>query len=163
MAEDGYGCMSVIIAVMCGNDMLIKRTTLKQRGLVKLNAVVGEKETPSIYLVNKSAKPQLPYSMPKFECHRPLPLGNPFTMRGNSQKERLQVINQFKTHFDIALNKNLSEVKFESNPLKFHYNKIFQVFEEKEIALICFCVPEPCHTEVIAKQLFHDYILKHCF
>jgi len=69
--------------------------------------------------------------------HRPFPLGNPFHMR--SERDRERVIGQFHTYF---LDRVAHDAAFRA-----------EVLRAEGATLLCFCYPKPCHATVIATWL----------
>jgi len=75
---------------------------------------------------------------------RPGPLGNPFFMRNES--ERNYVCDQYEKWFYEQLNKNNAEVFIE-------IRKLLRLAESKDLVLGCYCYPKRCHGDTIKKYL----------
>jgi hypothetical protein len=66
--------------------------------------------------------------------------GNPFLLY--DEKERLDILEQYKEWFLISLSKS-----------KVFKNKILKL---KDKTLVCFCSPKPCHGDIIAEYLNNE-------
>ena len=90
----------------------------------------------------QKTKPSKPYDV---IIDRRSPLGNPFYMRIEAQKEK--VCNQYKTWFsnqidDVFLNE---------------YNRLLDIYNKYGILrLFCWCVPKQCHGETIKQSILKD-------
>jgi hypothetical protein len=76
--------------------------------------------------------------------HRPYPLGNPFIMRKDD--ERGAVIERYRNSFDqlYSTNKNFEKAVNEI---------IIYLLKGDNVALECYCVPKPCHGNVIKEKI----------
>ena len=81
------------------------------------------------------------------------PLGNPFTHNGKrtslaklSFPTAKQAIQAYEMYFDKMYG---TDEEFTNA-----FDEIYEVYKSgKDIYLGCFCAPEPCHAEIIAKKL----------
>lgn len=83
----------------------------------------------------------------------PSPLGNPFTHNGKrsslaklSFKTAEEAIEAYEKYFDVMYgsNKEFTEA----------FDKIYDYYKTgKDVYLGCFCAPNPCHAQIIAKKL----------
>lgn len=95
---------------------------------------------PGYYYVGRSAK----YSSP---------LANPYTFNGKrsnlaklSFKTREQALEAYEKYFDVMYN--------EDEEFKKAFDEIYETYKSGEdIYLGCFCAPQPCHADYIAKKL----------
>ena len=93
-----------------------------------------------------------------FYIGRPSPLSNPFTHNGKrsnlakkSFKTRNEAIRAYEEYFK-AMYGNDEEFTHE-------FDKIYEKYKNGEdIYLQCFCKPEPCHGDIIAKYLQKKFL-----
>lgn len=76
--------------------------------------------------------------------HRPYPLGNPFAMREDD--ERGAVIERYQNAFDHLYSTNKSFEKAVNEV-------IILLLKGDNVALECYCVPKPCHGNVIKEKI----------
>lgn len=103
-----------------------------------------------IHIVNrKNAPHDLPPGVEVFRVDRSTPLGNPFEMRGECERE--STVAQYRFYF-------LARVQSKNDRLFNEYlNTLLAAYSKADIALECWCAPKRCHAEVIAKYL-HEKI-----
>jgi len=75
---------------------------------------------------------------------RSTPLGNPFVMR--SESERNMVCERYASHFWAEVAKTGSAVNVAANKLADEYRK-------GNVTLACWCYPKRCHSETIRNWL----------
>jgi hypothetical protein len=87
------------------------------------------------------------YGYTVFRIDRQTPVGNPFIM--HSESERDQVCDAYREWFRGQL------VLESSRTLAFHayLNKIKQAHQQGNIALACWCAPKRCHGDTIKAWL----------
>lgn len=81
------------------------------------------------------------------------PLGNPFKMENQSEKERTRVLRLYEVWLKGQINKNNYEVMVELNRIADLLN------DGVDIHFGCFCKPKRCHGDIIKKILLrmtHD-------
>lgn len=91
---------------------------------------------------------------------RPYILGNPFTYDGKrsnlaklSFKTREEAINAYEIYFNEMMKTN--------KDFQNAFNEIYEKYKNGEdIYLGCFCYPNKCHGEIIAKELQRKLILE---
>ena len=93
-----------------------------------------------IKVINKHAADRTVDSLTGTYIGRPSPLGNPFII--GKDGDRTEVISKYKRWLLLQLARP-SKAKDELNRLIELYN------ERKELVLICWCAPAPCHGDVI--------------
>ena len=76
---------------------------------------------------------------------RPTPLGNPFRLKGEEQRE--EVVARYATWLEEELRQGNREVARALGKL---YRKLKR---QGTLTLLCFCAPKRCHAEVIAERL----------
>lgn len=82
------------------------------------------------------------------------PLANPFTMKDkNDDKERDEVISKYKKWIIKKLIEGNEQVR---NELQY----IAMEARRKDVDLLCYCAPKPCHGDVIKKlvEIFNEQI-----
>lgn len=100
-----------------------------------------------ILIVNRKNRQagDVPDGMQVFRVDRSTPLGNPFEMNG--ERERESTIAQYRFYF-------LARVQAKNDRLFNEYlETLLRAYEKANIALECWCAPKRCHAEVIAKYL----------
>lgn len=79
-----------------------------------------------------------------FQVDRSSPLGNPFFMTNESQRD--EVCDKYEEWFYKMLEENVNQHFLE------HLQEIFEAaMEGKEVALLCWCAPKRCHAETIKR------------
>lgn len=78
-------------------------------------------------------------------CGRPSPLGNPFHMR--NEKDRDEVCDRYQEWFDDMVRRKNPQVMRELNRLKRILDR------DGELNLLCWCAPKRCHCETIKRCL----------
>lgn len=78
---------------------------------------------------------------------RPSPLGNPFVLKHEGERERERVIAQYEEWLRDQLKMKNERVRSELNRL---YQELVQT---GRLELTCWCSPRRCHAEVIAAEL----------
>ncbi len=101
---------------------------------------------PEITLINLRHRPYV-----DFKCDRSTPLGNPFIM--HSESERDQVCDKYHDWFYTNLNPDLSPVNFLD-----YLDEILQQVRKRSVTLGCWCVPKRCHCETIKEWLENELI-----
>jgi hypothetical protein len=76
---------------------------------------------------------------------RPTPLGNPFRLKGEDQRE--EVVARYATWLEEQLRQGNREVAWVLGEL---YRRLKR---QGTLTLLCFCAPKKCHAEVIAERL----------
>lgn len=76
---------------------------------------------------------------------RPSPLGNPFPLRDEGEREA--VVARFRAHLEGRLATGDPAIRAELNRL---YG---QAVREGTLRLVCWCSPRRCHAEVVAEVL----------
>jgi hypothetical protein len=76
---------------------------------------------------------------------RPTPLGNPFRLKNDEQREK--VVARYATWLEEELHRGNREV---AQALEELYQKLKR---QGSLTLLCFCTPKRCHAEVIAERL----------
>jgi hypothetical protein len=80
-----------------------------------------------------------------FYVGRPTPLGNPFRLEKEDQRD--QVVNQYATWLQDQIRRGNPEVIRA-------LDELYRALRHRgSITLICFCAPRRCHAEVIAEHL----------
>lgn len=75
---------------------------------------------------------------------RPTPLGNPYRLQ--SEAERPQCLEQYRKWLWIAIRTKQSAQRQE-------LHRLAAILEQRDLVLLCHCVPRICHGQVIAKAL----------
>ena len=83
-------------------------------------------------------------------CARPSPLGNPFVLHGNMDRE--YTIDLYEKWFLKEVKECNAEILQELKRLK----KIHK--EAGELTLLCFCAPLRCHCDIIKRYLDNETI-----
>jgi hypothetical protein len=81
------------------------------------------------------------------------PLGNPYTYNGKrtniaklTLRTRQEAIDAYERYFDYMYGRDESFTKA--------FDEIYECYKSgKDVYLGCFCKPEPCHGDIIAKKL----------
>lgn len=77
-----------------------------------------------------------------FQVDRSSPLGNPFFMANESQRD--EVCDKYEEWFYKMLEENVNEYFLA------HLQEIYEAaYAGKEVALLCWCAPKRCHAETI--------------
>lgn len=77
-----------------------------------------------------------------FSVDRSSPLGNPFFMDNESQRD--EVCDKYEVWFYKMLEENVNE------SFLAHLQEIYEAaLQSKEVALLCWCAPKRCHAETI--------------
>ena len=77
-------------------------------------------------------------------CSSRSPLGNPFVM--DTESDREDVIKKYKFWISRQINLNDTATLRE-------LNRLFNRAKKGDLNLICWCAPKPCHGDVIKKLL----------
>lgn len=80
-----------------------------------------------------------------FPIHRGWPLGNPFVMHDESERDK--VVDQYEAYFKQKLRENDKAITTELA------RAVAKTIEQGYIKLGCFCFPKRCHGDIIAKYL----------
>lgn len=73
-------------------------------------------------------------------CGRGSALGNPFTMRDESERD--EVCNQYQIYFQNP-----------TDPMLAQLDQIEAAAREGDVALVCFCAPKRCHCDTIKRHI----------
>ena len=76
----------------------------------------------------------------EFICRGRSPLGNPFIMKAESDRDR--VCDKYKTWL-------WQQIKEENKKVINELNRLLKLAQEDELNLVCFCVPKRCHGDTI--------------
>lgn len=88
----------------------------------------------------------MPEEVVNFRVDRRSPVGNPFTMLGESTRDF--VCQKYKIHFDSTIKHSIDTVFVDYLILMVAVLK-----KHKVVNLYCWCVPERCHALTIKKHL----------
>jgi len=78
-------------------------------------------------------------------CGRPSPLGNPYAMR--NEKQRNRVCNLYDKHFAKLL-------KNDDMVMGAEIERLLELHKEHgDVTLACYCAPKRCHVDTIAEHL----------
>ena len=75
---------------------------------------------------------------------RPSPLGNPYVM--GTHGTRMEVIERYRHWLKKQLDNPQSKATKE-------FNRLCTLAEKRDLELICWCKPLPCHAEVIKEMI----------
>lgn len=81
----------------------------------------------------------------RFLVDRRSPLGNPFVMRNEDQRDK--VCNSYEGWFDKRLNDN------KRDGFKGELARLHSISKTQDITLLCWCHPKRCHAETIKRYL----------
>ena len=74
---------------------------------------------------------------------RPSPLGNPFVIGRDGDRE--EVIRKYREYLREAIRDN--------DKIKAEFERIYQLSRKGDVVLICWCAPEKCHGDVIKEMI----------
>ena len=75
---------------------------------------------------------------------RPSPLGNPFTMQGES--ERAAVIRDYEDWL-------AEQLLDPSSPASIEIYRLAKLARKQDLCLVCFCAPMACHANIIKRTI----------
>lgn len=106
-----------------------------------------------IHIVNKRNRPyKIPVNTPIFSVDRSSPLGNPFFMKLEAQRD--EVCDQYEQYFRDTLDENVNKYFLAE------LDKLVLASKQGDIALACWCYPKRCHAETIKRAIesavYHD-------
>lgn len=81
------------------------------------------------------------------------PLGNPFVIGEDGTRE--EVIAKYKTYLQVQVQIGNALIINELDRLA------YILMERKELTLICYCAPRPCHGQVI-KDMLYQVLYDNC-
>jgi hypothetical protein len=98
----------------------------------------------TIYILNlKKERPRYPFD---FKVDRTTPLGNPFFMK--SEKERDLVCDEYEKYFSAFIQKQ---------EVKEYFDEIVKSYKQNgRVRLFCWCVPKRCHAFTIKQEIIKE-------
>ena len=91
-----------------------------------------------IRIVNKGN-----YKGPGIYIGRPSPLGNPFIIGRDGDRE--EVIRKYRDFLDVALHND--------DRIKAEFERLEELNRKGDVILICWCAPSKCHGDVIKELI----------
>ena len=86
-----------------------------------------------------------------FRCDRQSPVGNPYTMHNESERD--EVCEQYAILFDQTMHNNNNTSKF-----KAYIQRIVDFHKQHgHVTLACWCAPKRCHCEIIKQWVLKPW------
>ena len=79
------------------------------------------------------------YNGPGIYIGRPSPLGNPFVIGRDGDRE--EVIRKYRDFLDVALH--------DDDRIKAEFERLEELNKKGDVILICWCAPSKCHGDII--------------